>query len=86
MAKLFSELHPGVLKEIKHVVEVCKRYNVRSSICGQAGSTPEMAEFLVKVGIDSISVNPDAVTSIRSVVAQGEKRLLLSMARRELGL
>ncbi len=86
IAKLFSELHPGVLKEIKHVVEVCKRYNVRSSICGQAGSTPEMAEFLVKVGIDSISVNPDAVTSIRSVVAQGEKRLLLSMARRELGL
>lgn len=86
IAKLFSELNPAVLRSIKHVIETCKRFNVKSSICGQAGSNPQMAEFLVKVGIDSISVSPDAVGLIRETISQVEKKLLLSMARRELGL
>jgi len=80
--KWYNEKHPAVLRQINHVVQVCKKHNVETSICGQAGSDPEMAEFLVKIGIDSISANPDAVKKIRHTVAKAEKKLLLNVARK----
>ncbi len=79
--RLYDEMHPAVLRQIKHVIKVCREYNVETSICGQAGSNPEMAEFLVKEGIDSITANPDAVAKIRRIVSRAEKKLLLSAAR-----
>ncbi|MBU0461769.1 MAG: phosphoenolpyruvate synthase, partial [Nanoarchaeota archaeon] len=85
IAKLFDEMHPAVLGEIEKVVKTCKRYGVETSICGQAGSRPEMAEFLVRIGIDSISANPDAVHEIREVVARTEKKLILDAERRQMG-
>jgi pyruvate, water dikinase len=69
---LYDETHPAVLKEIAHVIEVCKAYGVQTSICGQAGSRPEMAKFLVKCGIDSLSVNADAAKKISEIVAEIE--------------
>jgi pyruvate,water dikinase len=42
-------------------------------ICGQAPSDyPEFAEFLVKAGIDSMSLNPDSVVEVKKVVAEAE--------------
>lgn len=82
--KLYDEMHPAILRQIKYVVETCKKFGVKTSICGQAGSRPEMAEFLVKIGIDSISANADSVDKIRHVVAKAEKKLLLEAARREI--
>ncbi|MFH1802423.1 MAG: phosphoenolpyruvate synthase [archaeon] len=70
---LYSALHPAVLREIEHVVKVCREYGVETSICGQAGSKPEMAKFLVGCGIDSISVNADAAKQISEIVAEIEK-------------
>ena len=81
IAKLFDEMHPAVLGELAKVIKVCKKHGVKSSICGQAGSRPEMAEFLVHQGIDSISANADAVGEIRHVVAKTEKKLLLDAER-----
>jgi len=75
LAPLFDEMNPAVLRELEHVINVCKRYNVETSICGQAASNPEMAEFLVKKGIDSLSCNVDAVGKIRLHVAKVEKEL-----------
>ena len=69
---IYNETHPAVLASIKHVIEVCKRYNVETSICGQAGSRPEMAKFLVECGISSISVNADAARKISMLVAELE--------------
>ncbi|MFA6461492.1 MAG: phosphoenolpyruvate synthase [Candidatus Woesearchaeota archaeon] len=71
----FDEMHPAVLGELAKVIKVCKKYGVQTSICGQAGSRPEMAHFLVHQGIDSISANPDAVGKIRAVVAEAEKKV-----------
>lgn len=81
--KLFDEMHPGVLGELAKVIKVCKRFGVKTSICGQAGSRPEMAEFLVHQGIDSISANADAVDKIRKTVARTERKLLLDREREE---
>ena len=77
IAKLFDEMHPAVLGEISKVIKVCKKYGVKTSICGQAGSRPAMADFLVHQGVDSISANADAVDSIRMIVARTEKKLML---------
>ena len=81
LAKLFDEMHPAVLGEVAKVIKVCKKYGVKTSICGQAGSRPKMAEFLVHQGVDSISVNIDAVQQVRKVVARTEKKLLLDVER-----
>lgn len=72
---LYDEMHPAVLAQIKHVIGICKKYGVETSICGQAASRKEMAEFLVKNGIDSISVNADVAAEISKVVAESERSL-----------
>ncbi|MBT7237287.1 phosphoenolpyruvate synthase [Candidatus Woesearchaeota archaeon] len=79
--KLYNAMHPAVLKEISQVIKICKRYKVESSLCGQAGSDPDMARFLVEKGIDSIAVNIDAVGKVRHAVAEKEKKMLLDVAR-----
>ena len=81
VAYLYSEKHPAVLKLIEHVINVCKKYGVKTSICGQAGSDPKFAEILVRMGIDSISANPYAVQRVRETVARIEKKIILEKIR-----
>jgi len=70
---LYNEIHPAVFSQIEKVIDACKKTKTESSICGQAGSNKEMVEFLVKKGIDSISVNADAGYDISVLVAELEK-------------
>ncbi|MBS3088895.1 phosphoenolpyruvate synthase [Candidatus Pacearchaeota archaeon] len=73
VAGIFDETHPAVVRSIQHVIRVCKKYNVETSICGQAGSRPEMARILAREGISSISVNADAAREISEIVYNIEK-------------
>ncbi|OWJ55752.1 phosphoenolpyruvate synthase [Pyrodictium delaneyi] len=74
----FDERDPAVLKAIKMLIEAAHRHGRTVSICGQAPSVyPEIVEFLVANGIDSISVNPDAVIPTRRLVASIEKKIML---------
>ncbi len=82
--KLFDETHPAVLDLIAYVIETAKEYEVETSICGQAGSRPDMVRKLVRMGIDSISANIDAVQRIREVVYREERKIMLEAARRAL--
>ncbi len=81
VAGLYTELHPAILKLIEYVVEQCNEAGVKTSICGQAGSYPEMAKRLVEIGITSISANIDAVAVVRETVARAEKILMLKALR-----
>ena len=81
--KWFSELHPSILRSIKYVIRKCNKKGVQTSICGQAGSNPEMVRHLVHFGIKSISANIDAVENIRQVVLEEEKRLILGTIHRD---
>jgi pyruvate,water dikinase len=84
IASLFTETHSAVKKMVKYVIKVCKSYNVESSICGEAPSNiPEFVEFLVKCGIDSISVNIDAIDRVRMQVVKTERKLLLEALRKK---
>ncbi|WP_292392653.1 phosphoenolpyruvate synthase [Methanoculleus sp. UBA303] len=72
----FDERDPGVKRMIAMAVEGCRRNGRHSGLCGEAPSTyPEFADFLVEQGIDSISVEPDAVLKITLRVAEVEERL-----------
>ncbi len=82
VAKHFTEKHPAVLKLIESVIKVCNEQGVETSICGQAGSDPEVVKKLVEYGITSVSANPDAVLKVRETVARAEQRMLLEAARR----
>ena len=79
---IYNEMHPAVLREIASVIKTAKKHHIKTSICGQAGSRPEMAEFLVRLGIDSISSAPDAVHDIRRTAYKTERRILLEAARK----
>jgi pyruvate,water dikinase len=72
ISNLYSEFHPAVLKMIGYVISICNKHNIESSICGEAGSNPEMAKILVKLGIRSISCNMDAIDKVKQEVYSAE--------------
>jgi pyruvate,water dikinase len=70
----YDERDPGVKQMIRLAVEGCQRNGVHSGLCGQAPSDhPDMAEFLVGLGIDSISLNPDSVVRTTQLVLERER-------------
>jgi pyruvate,water dikinase len=81
VADMYQPQHPAVLHLIHTSIQMCRAYNVECSICGQAGSDPKMATWLVEHGISSISANIDAIAKIREAVARTEKRIILEAAR-----
>jgi pyruvate,water dikinase len=81
-AELFDESDEAVLDAISCIIRGCHEAGITSSLCGQAPSNnPSFAERLVDLGITSISVNPDALTTARRVIAESERRILLRAVR-----
>lgn len=76
VAEDFDERDPGVKQMIRMAVEGARRNGKHSGLCGQAPSDyPEMAEYLVEIGIDSMSLNPDSVLQTTQRILALEKRL-----------
>ncbi len=62
-----------------HIIDVAHKKGKKVGICGQAPSDyPEFAAFLVQKGIDSISINPDAIVSTTRKILEQEKALGLA--------
>jgi pyruvate,water dikinase len=75
LTKLFDERDAAVTQSIADVIRRCRKAGVKIGICGQAPSDhPEFAAFLVRCGIDSISLNPDSVAAALRSVAREEKK------------
>jgi len=74
----FDERDPAVKRILAHLIKLAHIHGCTVSICGEGPSNlPDFAEFLVRCGIDSISVNADAVVSTRRLVASLEQKILL---------
>jgi len=85
----FDERDPAVERIIAHLINVAHQNGITVSICGEGPSNlPDFAEFLVRCGIDSISVNNDAVVRTRQLVASLEQKMILERLNeiREKGL
>jgi hypothetical protein len=76
VSHVYSERNPAVMNLIRDVIRVAHKHKRKIGICGQAPSDhPEFAEFLVREGIDSISLNPDTIVKTRERIAYTEKTI-----------
>ena len=80
----FDERNPAVLHAVSLVIEAARRAGIPCSVCGEGPSVfPDFAEHLVREGIDSISVNADALEYTRRIVASVEQKIILDALRRK---
>ncbi len=78
----FNENDPAVKKAISHLIKTAHENKCTISICGQKPSTdPDFARFLVKEGIDSISINADVAVKTKNIIASEERKILLGKVR-----
>ncbi|MCJ7770853.1 phosphoenolpyruvate synthase, partial [Candidatus Bathyarchaeota archaeon] len=79
VSEIFDERNLAVKRALRHLIDAAHKDGKTVSICGQAPSVhgPDFIRFLVESGIDSISVNPDAVVQVRKWTAAIEQRLIL---------
>lgn len=76
VAHLYDEQSPAIVWALEKIVRTARKYNITCSVCGQVASDyPDMVKQLVKWGITSLSVSPDAIERTRSVVFEIEKHL-----------
>ena len=77
LAELFDERDEAVKAMIAEVIRKAHASGIKVGICGQAPSNhPDYAEFLVRAGIDSISLNPDSFVRTVRRVAEAEARMV----------
>ena len=80
--RYFDEREPAVLRAMYEIIRRAHAMNKSVGICGQAPSVyPEITEFLVRAGIDYVSVNPDAVISTRLLIDSIERKIILEELR-----
>jgi pyruvate,water dikinase len=76
LSYLFDEKNDAVKKMISMLIELAHSVDRKVGICGQAPSDyPEFTSYLVKEGIDSISINPDSIIEVKKQVAETEHKL-----------
>ena len=76
VADVYDERNEAVLWALEKTITTCKKYGISCSICGQAPSTyPDLSKKLVKWGVTSVSVSPDAIDITREIVNKIEKDL-----------
>ena len=80
--RYFDERDPAVLRAMYEIIRRAHAMNKSVGICGQAPSVyPEITEFLVRAGIDYVSVNPDAVITTRLLIDSIERKIILEELR-----
>ncbi len=76
VASEFNERSEVVKWALRRIVRICHKHGVTASICGQAPSTyDDLVEELVRMGITSVSINPDAIDRVRGVIADIERKM-----------
>lgn len=76
VAHIYDERNRTVMSLVEHLIKVARKYKRKVGICGQGPSDhPDFAQFLVRAGIDSISLNPDSVLKTTLKILEMEKKL-----------
>ncbi len=73
----YDERNPAVLWALQHIIRTAHKRGITVSVCGQAPSShPDVAEFLCKEGVTSVSVTPDVIDKTRQVLYDTELKLI----------
>lgn len=84
MADAFDERHPAVKAAIAQLIRQANQLGIPCALCGEAPTRyPELVEDLIRWGIDTLSVDLDAVETTYWAIARAERRLLLEAARQQ---
>jgi pyruvate,water dikinase len=81
VADRYDETHPAVMRLLEDATTIARQHDIDVGICGEAASRPAMIEHLVENGVTSLSVNVDAIDTVRRHTERVEKRILLDRAR-----
>jgi pyruvate,water dikinase len=75
--------NPAMMKALQQLIETAEALGLGTSICGDAPTLyPDLIDSLIRWGIQSISVSPDAVGPTQFAIARAEQRLILAASRR----
>jgi pyruvate,water dikinase len=73
----YDERNPAVLWALQHIIRTAHKRGITVSVCGQAPSShPDVAEFLCREGVTSVSVTPDVIDKTRQVLYDTERKLV----------
>ena len=75
---------PAVLRLIDMTVTTVKQAGLSCSLCGEMASDPRIAQILVGLGLDELSVNPAATPEVKAALCQGEYTKFCDLARQAL--
>ncbi|WP_243545056.1 phosphoenolpyruvate--protein phosphotransferase [Pseudodesulfovibrio tunisiensis] len=67
---LYQPLHPATLRIIKLVVDAAHEAGIEVSLCGEVASDPHCVPLLLGMGIDSLSLTPQAIPGIKRIIRQ----------------
>ena len=68
VAHMFNPLHPAIIKMVKHVADVSKQTGTKLYMCGEMAADPANVPILVGLGIDELSMNPQAIPAVKSMI------------------
>lgn len=84
LGELYSPLHPGVIRLLRHVISIGQAHDVPVAVCGEMAGDPRLAPLLLALGLREFSLHPNTLLELRRVIrgtdlaalqAAGEKLL-----------
>ncbi len=86
VAYLYNPLHPAVIRMIKHVVDIGKKKNIKTFMCGEMASEIINLPILLGIGLDALSMSPQSIPTIKNMIRKisvKESRLFLKEALKQ---
>jgi phosphotransferase system enzyme I (PtsI) len=68
VAHLFQPLDPAIIRMLKHVADVAREKDIKIFMCGEMAGTPHHIPLLLGIGMDELSMNPQAIPDIKRVI------------------
>ncbi len=68
VAYLYNPLHPAIIRVIKHVADVAREKGIKVFMCGEMASDPIYMPILLGLGLDELSMNPQSIPAVKSMV------------------
>jgi phosphotransferase system enzyme I (PtsI) len=86
VAHLYNPLHPAVLRMLKHVANVSRDQQIDAFLCGEMAADPFHTPFLIGIGINELSMNPQSIPGIKRLVRSIALEEARNYSRQVLGL